>query len=622
MTKCSPFEDRLRKILSPDPDGDIVTWLEKNIKTIPYSPMPGPFRISNTPYLAEIFRALTDPEIESVAVMGPVQSGKSLIPELFSAYIPCRSPGPTIIFQDTNNNAQDFQQTRLRPLWEANPVTREMLGAEMRDKWHTTQFQRNICWVLGANAERNLQRRSCRFVLIDEAWQLPRGHIGEAIARTTAFKWQAKVLVVSQGGTEDDDFTQLHNSGDRREWTFACPSCGTRQPYLWEKIIYPDEAKTSTGWNLDIIRQKTVYECGSCKTHLKDSNSVRSEMNRTGLWVPMNGNSPKGRRSYHYNALAMQWGLTWGDLAVECIESKRALDDHADDSKRREFFQKRLAIPWSDTQEVGGFEIKAGGYKLGEEWADEGAFIQGRINEPPFTDEQKSSQDFVRLRFMSVDVQRNGFYYIVRSWSTDGRSRLLRWGFVPEWEDLRRVQKETFVVDSGVYCDSGDQTEDVYRNCAAYGWRATKGDQRNEFPWRVMTPMGLKTVLRPYSKPSVEVVGKQSCKRHNFSNLRLKDTLARLIRRGSHTRADDAGEEYIKQMMSEIRTSTASGKPVWQRVGDRANHLWDCEVIGLMPAMGLKLVGLGKNKNATKTESDSSDQASENKTESSQSEPE
>ena len=598
------FYKKLRSVLAPDPDSDIVDWLEKNVKTIPYSPMPGGFRIDNTPQLKEIFQALQDPEVDSVAVMGPVQTGKSLLIELYSMYIPCRAPGPTIIYQDTDPNAKDFYETRLKHLWRSNPCTKEILPEENRDSYHTINFLRNVCWILGGHNKRNMQRRSARYVIIDEAWQWKQGYISEAFKRITAYKGQSKILIVSQGGKEGDDFSQFHASGDRREWCFLCPDCGTRQPYKWEQVIYPGDAKEPDGWNLDKVRQSTTYKCVNCETHFKDSNSVRAQLNASACWIPMNGNAPSGRRSYHYNSLCMTWGMSWGDLAVECIEAKRALDENADETKRMEFKQKREALPWADTPDVGGIEILPGGYKMGDEWEDEGAILKGKLKEAPHTAEEMADKTFVRLRFLSVDVQRNGMYWLIRLWSLDGRSRLYKWGFHNTWDDIRKIQLENKVSDDAVYVDSGDQTDDVYRICATYGWRATKGDQRNEFPWRINTPYGLKMVMRPYSKPALENVGKLSCRRHNFSNLRFKDTLSRLLRRGTHTRADDAGEEYVKQMQSEIRTTSNSGKPMWVVVGERANHLLDCEIINLLPAMGLKLIGLGKNRNATKDDTD------------------
>ena len=47
------LEARIRRVFRPDEGGDIVKWLEENIRQIPFSPMPYGFRVSETPWLAE-----------------------------------------------------------------------------------------------------------------------------------------------------------------------------------------------------------------------------------------------------------------------------------------------------------------------------------------------------------------------------------------------------------------------------------------------------------------------------------------------------------------------------------------------------------------------------------------
>ena len=600
MRSSSPsdFEASLRALIAPDPDGDIVDWLERNVKSVPYSPNPGPFRIESTPYLAPILRALQDPEVETVAVMGNVQSGKSMVVELWSAFVPARTPGPMLLLQDVDLNAQDWQQTRLRPLWEATPSTRDQISQTEKAKWHMTPFRRNTTWVLGADNERNLQRRSIRFLGGDEVWQWPRGHLKQALARRTAFTWQGKSVFVSQGAEEDHDFTELFNGTDRREWCFTCHKCGEVQPYDWAFIRYPDGAKKDGLWDFDEVRANTTYACRRCDHRHLDRNSVRAEMNATAKYVPMNPGAPKGRVGFHFNALAMQWGLSWGDLAVECIEAAQSFDLHADESKRKDFKMKRLALPWSDEPDDSGAEILPSSYRMEQDWAEEGRAIDGRLCSPPFSPEQIRGQHSFRLRFMAVDVQRKGYYFVIRSWSSDGKSRLIRWMYVDTWEELRREQQRLEVADQFVFVDSGDgpNVDEVYEKCATYGWQATKGSGETDFPWRVQTPVGVKIAYRPYKPAKVVQVGKRSCRLHLFSNLALKDALARIRRKGDHTYPEDCGDEYKRQMTSEHRTRSETGRPIWVQVGERANHLWDCEVIGLLPAMMARLIGRGKNK--------------------------
>ena len=585
------FEAGLRSVLAPDPHRDPVAFLEHNVRAIPYSPLSGPFRISNAPWLAEPLRCLTDPEVQEMGIQGNVQSGKSWVPEGASCILPCLAPGPTLMLNDIDRNAEDWQETRLRLLWESVAAVKALIGPDGIPKKGVIQFRGNSCWVLGANNEKNLQRRSIRYVLGDEIWMWPVGALKNALARVTAYKWQSKVVLVSQGSSEGSDWAQWFASTDLRVWTFACPGCGHRQPYKWTQIIFPKEAKTVAGWNLDAVRKGTRYQCESCKTFLPDTNRTRAELNKTGQYIVTNPSAPKSRRGYHYNALAMQWGLTWGDLAVECIEAKQAADD-GEESPRREFIMKRLAETYREQPDEIIIDGKSGNYRMLDDWPEEGGFVKGKpTSGRNLTPELRAAPDFVRARFLTVDVQRRGLFFVVRGWSGEGTSRLHSCGFCFGWNDLIEIQKKADVHSANVYVDSGDQTDEVLSMCGKNGWNATRGDQRNEFAWKVRTPAGMKNEVRPYSPPVIEASGTKRVKRFYFSNLRLKDTLALLMRRGRHTRPDDVPEEYLAQMQAEKRTISAGGKPIWEQIGGRANHFWDCEVMGLIPALGWKLTG-------------------------------
>ena len=348
------------------------------------------------------------------------------------------------------------------------------------------------------------------------------------------------------------------------------------------------------------------YKCKSCGHMHDDSFVVRTEMNNKGEFVPMNTSAPKGMVGFHWNALCGQWGMSWGSLAEEAIMAKKAFDEHGDETSRIEFKQKRLAVSWSDEPDDGGGEIMPSGYRLADVWVDEGAMVDGKLESAPITDDHRKAKIFARLRFMQVDVQRKGYYVVVRSWSSDGKSRMVYWGYVETDDQLRDVQVKYEVANFFTFLDSGDgpNTDSVYRLCARFGWNATKGSGQNEFAWRVQTPYGIKVAYRPYQRAKVIQVGAQSCKLYVFSNLVFKDSLSRLRRAGHHTYPEDAGDEYRKQMQSEHRTKNNAGTPIWVPVGDRANHLWDCEVMGILPAMMAKLIGKGKNRGATPTPED------------------
>jgi phage terminase large subunit GpA-like protein len=53
---------------------------------------------------------------------------------------------------------------------------------------------------------------------------------------------------------------------------------------------------------------------------------------------------------------------------------------------------------------------------------------------------------------------------------------------------------------------------------------------------------------------------------------------------------DDAGEEYLAQMESERRVRR-NGKWIWEQIGARPNHYFDCEAMQAAAATMLKIVG-------------------------------
>lgn len=47
-------------------------------------------------------------------------------------------------------------------------------------------------------------------------------------------------------------------------------------------------------------------------------------------------------------------------------------------------------------------------------------------------------------------------------------------------------------------------------------------------------------------------------------------------------------------MAAERRTKTAAGIPIWKCPKGRANHLWDCETLLMLPALVFGLAGESK----------------------------
>lgn len=589
MTR-NPLSSILRDAWTPADRREPWRWCEDHIRSIPYSPLPGPFRSENSPWIREVMEAIVDPKIRLVSIIAAVQSSKTTSPELTLCYIIANLPGPCLWLDQTDEDAKDESESRLQKLFEScEPVKKLFPKNKNKQRNCTIHFSNGMTlWLLGAYNKTNLQRRSIRWLFGDETWRWPVGHMAEAEARTTAFGWLGKCVFMSQGGEENDDTHRKFETTDMREWHFKCPKCQKFIPYKWENIEWDDDCKDENGeYDFAKINHSTALKCLECGEYFEDSDRMRRLLNKDGKFIALNPNASKENVGFHWNALA---SMSWGKLAELYLRAKIAARK-GDSSLLQQFYQKRLALAWREFAEDYRLEIASGSYNSGDVWDEEAGFNKlGEIIAPPFAE----NEVIAPLRIMSVDVQMNCFYLVVRAWSINGSSRLLWHEKVLTWEDIEEIQKRFKILDNLVFVDAGYNSFEVYKHCGERDWIALMGDNRANFFHRL--PNG-KTVLRFYSPVKHIFISRYvKCRMHFWSNLNVKDTLAR-IRRNQNP-ADgatwevptDISEDYLKQMESEHRIKKGNSW-IWEQIGNRPNHYLDCEAMNCAGALMLKIVG-------------------------------
>jgi len=582
------FDSRIRAMLTPADGGDIVDWLEKAVPAIPYSPNNGPFRRESAPWIIEPLRACVDPEVRLCVLLACIQASKSQLLELLTGHIVAREPGPTLCLQDNDLNAKDWATSRLHVLWGAMPEVSAKVGAEKLPP-HNMQFAHMPLWCYGAFNERNLQRRSIRWLLGDEFWLWPRGHIAEAMARLTAFGDLGKAVFASQGGLDGDDGHELWKTTTQEEYGFACPHCGGVNIWSEKGLRFPPEAKGERGWDIAKLRAGVRYGCDHCEATWADSNEARALLNSDAhrRYVVTNPNADPRKRGFRWRAEAVR---SWADLAERIVRAKQLYEDTGDDTARRIYRQKHEAEFWTEEADTGAFASPSGEYNMADAWEEEASIdARGRVVKAG-TD---AGVGAVPLRVVTVDCQRDGYWALCQSWSADGRARVRGWEHCPDKRGVEAFVKRHGVDAQFVFLDAGDSDDEFWVWLASRKWRALRGDQRKSFPWKVITRGGkVETVLRPVSARS-EYGGSTIHKVpvFFFSNLVLKDILARLRKRGTWSLPADGGEVLAEQMDSERRLRNKRGEPEWQQVGRRDNHLFDCAVMQLFTALSLGVVG-------------------------------
>ena len=572
MPETEYLEDLWREAWTPPDRKEVWKWAEEHIENIPYSPIPGRFRVMNSPMLAEVMQEMVNPRTRLVSIIAAVQSSKSTAIEVALCYIISNLPGPTLWLDQNDDDARDQAEGRLRKLFDCCQPVKALYPADKYKLRNTTIHFANgmTLWVAGAYNKSNLQRRSIRWLIGDETWRWPQGHMAEAEARTTAFGWLGKCIFCSQGGFAGDDTHTKFETTDQREWMFTCPHCGTEQAYTWNCVEWGKDCKDADG-NYDYrkVRATTCMRCVHCRSVFEDRDDVRRDLNAHARFVPQNPNAASEYVGYHWNAIAT---MSWGQLAELYLRAKVAARK-GDYTQLQQFYQKRLALPWNEFHEDFHIETTPGDYLMGEYWEEEGN-IGG-----------------VPLRFLSVDVQRECFYAVVRAWGLDGSSRLMHCEKLHSWDDIATLAARFGVQSNLVFIDCGYQSYEVYGHCAEQGWTALMGDKRTTFTHRQKDG---KQVERFYSpKRQVNLGYSRVADMYFWSNLNVKDALFRLRKNTEKPLWEvpsNCPQDYLDMLDSESRTYE-KGRWTWKQIGDRPNHYLDCEAMQVCGAIMLKIVG-------------------------------
>lgn len=606
------IEGVIQNSFKPATNDPLDQWAEKHVK-LPFSAISTNFSCKPTPYLREPLRYCAGDVIEDghridrVTVVGSVQSAKSTLQEAVACYAIGEDPGPMMWNFQTDGDADEAMRERIDKIFKATKPVAKLLPGRYKSKH--IDFGHMFVIVQGAETRSNLQSKPIRWLLNDETWLWPPGHLAEAEKRVTAF-WNKFVLNVSTGGVEGDDTQGAFKDGDMCEWMFECPCCKMLQPFQMKGrnklfqggLTWDENEKTrqpNGSWNYNELVKTVHYECSNldCLHRYSDSVTSRRDMNSRARYVPQNKNRVPGNKSFHFNALCVEW-VSWSLIAVEFLKAVE-LTKFAVFQQLQEFVQKRLGEFWKLQETHEEVEKVPGEFRLLENWADE------------------------VCRFMSVDVQQDHFWYVVRAFSADGRSRLISCGKISgSWDDVRakqlacRVLVDRRVLVDASYGPGGKGPRAVFYQCCRFGWTAMMGDDAKFFSVVVEDGKKTKTVQRPVSKKLLgdpmrgakasdmsqldkNKMRLRNCALFKWSNPSIKQIVDNLFR-GMGKAWDvptDVPADWFAQLKAEIPQTkldpvTGRGKIIYVLV-DRRNgsHLRDCECMITAAATMQGLIG-------------------------------
>lgn len=588
--------------LAPPDNRPIHEWAADNVQLV--GGKGAFFDPDAVPSQRFAFDWISDPEIRNITLVWPTGFGKSVFFEVWIAHIVAENPSDAQFSHQTDRPASQWVEKRVVPTLETCPATAPIMRTTHRHKKRKLELNlANGCTLyFGGASMRNLQDKSLPIVGGQEVWDWPAkgSAIAQAKARTHD-RFDEKCCFCGQGGIEGSEFEGEYLGGSLFTTGFNCPACKEETPYLPMTDDPAADFESVFEWDSDLASAEKVpwerllrsvrYVTPCCGRKYKDTPTNRRRLASRQVLIALGDHEGiPGWVSHSVSVLAAHW-VPWSKVVIQYLQARRA-EMAGDSSKQKAFVMKRLARFWTEKPVTPVLNLEGG-----EEYSRNDYFP------PPGESAPRWEQE--AFRFMAVDVQADHYWVTIRAWRLDGSSRLLYEGRISSMEIVRETQERFEVLNENVGIDCGYEPErvanarwkyrkEIRRDGKVRGfscWVMLRGDRAESFPHHEIRGRNKVKIRKVYS-PAVSMKTSEGTPYSvvKFSNLMAKDALAAMLA-GSREFGvfKNHSEEYGAQMQSEAKVEVSPGKWRWEKVNaagklsDRvANHLWDCEVMGLV----------------------------------------
>lgn len=564
---------RASRNLVPPADMLPSQWAEANLKIPAGNAVPGLIRFDNAPYQRGMLDVIAEPGIQRVSYQTGAQLGKTTVQQAITGFFIEHDPRSQIFIQPTQGDVQTFQETKLRPMLDANPkITARMAKSRGRDGANNSRIISYIGgWLMfgWAGSPRTLRGRSAPVTQADEVDGMladtGEGDPLELLAQRAAtfgdlqLRTESSTPTIKGASRIETSFL----AGDQRRYYVPCPDCGEHQYLKWPQVIWNGRDNLEGEQEPETARY-TCEHCGSLWDDGQRVAAIRTAEQKGGGWK---ASKPfKGHASFH----APEMLSTFRRLRdiVQSYLNKLAAGD------LQSFINVSLGETFEETAEKADpdslharREVYAAAVPMHALYLTAGVDMQ--------TDR------------LEVEIVAWGLFE--RSWSVAYR---VLWGDPlanDVWDDLDDLLAEEWLHESGVpltvqatCVDTGGTTGYTQ---AAYDYiRARKG--KRIFAVKGIGGWGRAVVEKPQRKQS----GKRSRKVDLF-NVGTDEAKLVVMRRLAlqkdgpgycHFPVDEDHEsDYFKQLTAEkLVTNFVRGFPVrtWQKSDKARNEALDCRV--------------------------------------------
>lgn len=578
-----------RAALAPPPDLVVSQWAKRYRRMSSMSsPRAGSWDSALNPYVDEIMDARSDLKCRVAVPVLPTQSGKSeamLNAIGWTADVVCE---PQIVTLPTDATRSYFMLRRLIPMFLASGrLARLMTGKARDEKMAELQLLHSVIYTATGNSPSEAASKPAGSAYMDEVDRYPTiisskegsSAVDLVLERLRAWGGESFAWITSTPTTRNGIVWTLLEGTDFRQYHVACPICRKRFVPTFEQLRPRGVQSWADVDPLEIVTRKlAAHHCPCCGDEIPDA--ARPAMISSGVWVPRGhkvrddgevlGPQDSPERGWHAEALVCL-NETPSTMAADFMRARRKTNG------LQRFVNLRRAMVWEDKLENPEIE---------------------RIHQLRLPYERGRIPGDVVFLTAGVDVQKYGFYFVIRGWAPGTRSYLIAWGYVEAWAAvLRAIVRERYkstdgaqafqVVRALVDSSEGVRTEEIYRVVNDYAdvLSAAKGQ-------RSILGHMVKTVSLRSSKTEIG----EGLPLTHVNTSWAKDRLARDLGNGTFFVPESVDEPYVRQLCAEhkVRKVTPAGeKSVWEKKqGVRENHYLDCEVLALAAAEMAGLAGI------------------------------
>lgn len=430
----------------------ISDWAEKNlVLTTIESNIPGKLNLDITPYLRAIMNLCGDPNVEEIVLQKAVQIGGSLAMRSVLAYWIDQDPGPVLFILPDEKAAVNALTERVAPMIRSTPALAQYITTTKRDitDYHV-KLTNSIIRNGWAGSPQSLASEPYRRCVFDETDKYPpfSGQDSAPIPlgekRTTTFGDRRKLIKLSTPTTQHGNISKAFvGCPIKLRYFVPCPECGARQMLTFSHIRWEKGEEKDSDKRADRIKadQSAWYECLHCKARLEDRH--KPLMILRGIWADEGETFPidECRMPNAEDKNGIVWPREESGARIR--------------SRRVGFQLPGLYSPWVTFSEIAAAFLKSKGAAttimdwrnnyLAEVFEETATLVgTGQLMERIKAGHARGvCPDWVSLIIATADTQKDFFKVVIRAWGAGSRSRLLAYGRVETFEDLKRVCLES-----------------------------------------------------------------------------------------------------------------------------------------------------------------------------------